>query len=57
MVRKLHGPTENAVAPDSKPQVTMDAGDPDARADFFQDDVARHFEQEVAQKKAPAAIP
>jgi hypothetical protein len=23
MVRKLHGPTENAVAPDSKPQVTM----------------------------------
>src|SRR5262249_32726977 len=28
-----------------------DARDPDARADFFEDDVARHFEQEVTPEE------
>jgi hypothetical protein len=45
-VRKLHGPTANAVAPDNDP------GDPDARAELFQDDVARHFEQEVTPEES-----
>ena len=43
-MRKLHGPTEKAVAPDNN--------DPDARAKLFQDDVARHFEQEVTPEES-----